>query len=483
MNNINTKFKEDIRTYGRQLDFKIKINNELVNTDDFNYLKPAFHTGLFKTIMHELEIDSKNELKDKTNINIQAGVKANEPNYQYISFNTYKVKICERQEDTNSYIAKAYDKMIEAMVDYDLEITEKIPLRMYLLRVCNRLGWDTKNIPTTFINSTKLVDPNLHRGIKYTFRDVLDEIATISCSFLVFINDEFYLLYPTETNETIDESYLDEDNVVIGEKYFINSLLFSRAEESDNIYRKNNISIEQNGLHEYRISDNQLLSTNDRDLYIDEMFEYLKTFEFYTFDVQSKGILFFTACDRFTFLLNGKQYTTILLNDEIKFEDGLSENLYAEEPKETETDYKYADTTDKRINQTYILVDKQNQKITQYANQLLEHEEKITKVEQDVDGIKQNVSNIIDYKRKVEGITEIHLQEAGQTDILNLEVRGNKTYESNLYPSENLYPSIEIYPNMKWSELCEVHKDYLYPSESLYPNTNLYPNMEGSELL
>lgn len=483
MKDINNTFKDDIRTYGRQLDFKIKINNEVANIDDFNYIKPAFHTELFKTVMHELEIDSKNELKEKTLINIKSGIKVNEPIYQYITYNTYKVKNCERQEDTNSYIAKAYDKMVDAMIDYDLEITEKIPLRIYLLRVCNRLGWDTKNIPATFINSTKLVDPNLHRGIKYTFRDVLDEIATISCSFLLFINDEFYLLYPTETNEVIDNSYLDEDNVVIGEKYFINSLVFSRAEESDNIYRKNSISIEVNGLHEYRISDNQLLSTNDRDLYIDEMFEYLKSFEFYTFDVQSKGILFLEACDRFAFSLSGKTYSTILLNNEISFESGLMENLYTEAPAETETDYKYADTTDKRINQAYILVDKQNQKITQLTNKTTEHEERIAEVEQDVDGIKQNVSNIIDYKRKVEGITEIHLQEAGQTDILNLEVRGNKTYESNLYPSENLYPSIEIYPNMKWSELCEVHKDYLYPSESLYPNTNLYPNMEGSELI
>jgi len=408
--------------------FKIKINNEIANIDDFNYIKPSFHTELFKSVIHEVEIDSKNRLENKTKINIQAGIKVNEPGYQYISFNTYSAKSCNRQEDTSSYIIKAYDRMLGAMIDYDLEITEKIPLRTYLLRVCNRLGWDTKNIPATFINSTKLVDPNLHRGIKYTFRDVLDEIATISCSFLLFIDDEFYLLYPTETNEVIDESYLDEDNVAIGEKYFINSLVFSRAEESDNIYRKDSISIQQNGLHEYRISDNQLLSTNDRDLYIDEMFEYLRTFEFYTFDVQSKGILFLSVCDRFTYLLGGKNYTTILLNDEINFDDGLTENLYTDEPEETETDYKYADTTDKRINQAYILVDKQNQKITQLTNKTEDHDEKIAKVEQDVNGIKQNVSNIIDYKRKVEGITEIHLQEAGQTDILNLEVKGNKTY-------------------------------------------------------
>ena len=34
MKNINNTFKQDIRTYGRQLDFKIKINNIGVDTDN-----------------------------------------------------------------------------------------------------------------------------------------------------------------------------------------------------------------------------------------------------------------------------------------------------------------------------------------------------------------------------------------------------------------------------------------------------------------
>lgn len=446
MRNVTDNFKQDIRTYGRQLDYKIKINKIEADTDDFNYLKPSFHTDLFKTVMHEIEIDAKNELEKKTTINIKAGVKVNEPDYEYINYNTYTVNSCERQEDTSSYIIKAYDKMIEAMIDYDLELTEKITVRQYLIRVCQRLGWNTKNIPTTFINSEKLIDPTLHIGIGYTFRDVLDEIATITCSFLFFINDEFCMVYFTETNENIDESYLDEDDVTIGEKYFINSLVFSRVEESDNIYRKDNNSIEINGLHEFRIADNQLLSTNDRDLYIDEMFNYLKTFEFYIFDVKTKGILFLEVCDRFSFVLRGKTYTTILLNNETTFEDGLSEDIYTDKPPETETDYKYADETDKRINQTYIIVDKQNQKITQYANQITEHEEKITQVIQDIDSIKQSVENTIDYKRKECGINQIKLIDCQPTDLMKFNICGVKEYNNYLFPQENLFPS-DIFPN------------------------------------
>ena len=254
------------------------------------------------------------------------------------------------------------------------------------------------------------------------------------------------MIYPTETNENIDESYLDEDDVTIGEKYFINSLVFSRAEESDNIYRKDNNSIEVNGLHEFRIADNQLLSTNDRDLYIDEMFNYLKTFEFYIFDVKTKGILFLEACDRFSFVLGGKTYTTILLNDETTFEDGLSEDIYTDKPPETE--YKYADETDKRINQTYIIVDKQNQKITQLVQETEEHEETLVKHEQDINGLKQSVSNTIDYKRKQCNKNQLYLTECQATDLMKFNVCGAKEYNNYLFPQENLFPS-EIYPNQE----------------------------------
>lgn len=449
MKNVTVAFKTDIRTYGRQLDFKIKINDVADDTDNYNYLKPAFHSSLFKTIMHELEIDTKNSLAKGTKINVQAGVKLNEEDYNYITYNSYFVKDCERQEDTNSFIVKAYDKMLESMIDYDLELTEKIKLRSYLLIICNRMGWNTENIPAIFINSEKLIDPNLHRGIGYTFRDALDEIATLSCSFLLFINDDFHLIYTTETNESIDETYLNEDSVTIGEKYFINSLVFARAEESDNIFRKDDTSIEKDGLHEYRISDNQLLSTNDRDLYIDEMFEYLKTFEFYIFDIKTKGILFLEPCDKFSFNLGDIEYSTILLNSEVSFDNGLTEDIYTEKSAESETEYKYADSTDMRINQAYILVDKQNLKIQQLTNESSEHEEKLSIHEQDINGLKQSVSNNIDYKREAEGTTEIYLENAGNTNILKFEINGNKTYESNLFTRTNLQPRQALYPNQK----------------------------------
>lgn len=458
MINVNDDFKIDIRTHGRQFDVQLKANNIDIDNDNLNYLKPAFNTTLFKTVMHQIEIDSKVYVPNKTKITGKIGVKVNKKTYNYIDLNTYYVKSCERQEDTNSYRILAYTKMQEAMVDNELELTAKLTVRNYLLAVCQKLNWNTDNIPESFINSNKLIDPTLHIGIKYTYRDILDEIATITCSFLLFKGDNLYLIYPTETNQNIDESYLDEDNITIGAKYIINSLVFSRAEESDNIFRKDDTSIAINGLHEYRISDCQLLSTNDRSDYIDAMFNYLKTLGFYIFDVQSKGILFLEACDIFNFVLNEVTYKTILLNNEIELDDGLTEKLYTDEPEETETEYKYADSTDKRIDKVYILVDKQNKRITQLTKETTENTQKITKVEQDVNGITSKVSSVeqsVENITKIEGTAEgknIYIDDASAEPLIDIMLEGESQQAASPSPDnlseiknlegENICPSL-----------------------------------------
>lgn len=479
MRNVTDDFKIDLKTYGRQLDAKIKINNADFDSDNLNYIKPSFYTSLFKTIMHQVEIDSKVYMPQKTKISINIGVKLNEKNYTYLDLGTYYVKTCEKQEDTNSYRIMAYTKMKDSMIDYDLNITERITLREYLIRICERLGWNTNNIPATFINSEKLVDPYLHVGIKYTFREALDEIATLSCSFLLFKNDEFYLSYITDTNENIDESYLDEDNITIGEKYFINSLVFSRVEGSDNIFRKNQNSIDDNGLHEYKISDCQLLSTNDRADYIDEMFNYLKTLEFYIFDIQSKGILFLEACDMFNLVLKGIAYKVVLLNNEINIEDGLTENLYFDEPSETETEYKYADSTDKKLNETYMIVDKQNQKIESVISNVTNQNQKIAKVTQTIDELNSKIGDIADITTSKESLNGIvSFEKVNQSEPIRVEIHPTGENISYLYPNTNLFPSKNLYLKVRTLRFMNITTndfvDYELPTDLLYYDTDNY---------
>lgn len=449
MRNVNQNFKLDIKEYGRQLDAIITYGNTRIEREDLNSINPCLEGSLFKTAMHYFEIDSNVAIPKDTMINIQIGVKFNRASYSYVEFNQYKVVSCEIQEDTESYRILAYDKIVDSMIDFDLEIQERLTVRNYLIRIFNRLGWSTNNIPASFINSGKYIEPGIHWNIGYSFRDVLDEISTITGASICAIDGVPTIKYITETNEVVNEEYICSENATIKDRFFINSLVFSRAEESDNIYRKDDESIEEYGLHEFRIADNQILSTNDRADFIDDLYNYLRTIEFYTYEVKTTGLLWLEIADKFTFSMRGNTYSVILLGDEATIDQDIDETLFADAPEETETDYKYADSTDKKVNQTYMLIDKQNQKIQTMASQIGDRSQKQTSLTQDVDGVSSLVGSTIDYTREAEGYTQIHLENCGKKDILKLEINGNATYESNLFPRTNLYPRTGLQPNQK----------------------------------
>ena len=52
-----------------------------------------------------------------------------------------------------------------------------------------------------------------------------------------------------------------------------------------------------------------------------------------------------------------------MLNDEINITQGLEENVFTEMPEETQTDYTKADKTDRKVNQTYVIANKQKSQI------------------------------------------------------------------------------------------------------------------------
>ena len=123
---------------------------------------------------------------------------------------------------------------------------------------------------------------------------------------------------------------------------------------------------------------------------------------------------------------------------------GFSSNGY-EGPFET------AITMDGQINAKFITTGTMSvARIEGLANTL---ENMIVAIQLNSDSIKGIVDNVVDYKRNLEGTTEIHLEDAEKAEIITLEVKGNKTYNNYLFPSENLFPSEDLYSNMEGSEL------------------------------
>ena len=375
MKTHTSQFKTNIKTLGRELDSKIiyTLNNEEVELGnaDLNSITPHYEADILKSVMKQLDIDSNEDIPVGTEINYQFGIKVGN-SYEYLDFGNYIVYSVEKQEDTKSYKIVAYDKMLYSMVDYEsLGVTYPVTIRNYLIAICNKLGLTFANATDTFVNYDKEILNELYldtegNSLNYTFRDVLDELAGVTAS-IICINedDELEIRYPTATSDTIDEQFLKDINVNFGEKYGpVNSIVFSRSEESDNIFLQDEDSIAQNGLTEIKIKDNQILNYNNRYDFLDGVFNQLNGFNYYANDFSSTGIAYYDVGDTYSITVDNKTYNCIMLNDELLVTQGLSENIHTDIPEKSETDYKKADKADRRINQTYLIVNKQEGDIT-----------------------------------------------------------------------------------------------------------------------
>lgn len=359
-------FLEAIGTYGKEITASFSCGGVTYGNDKIVSMNPHFEGGLLRTVMRclDLELDGVSALAGRTITAPKFGVRApGETEFHYIQYGTYRIKDePQYSEEKRALTVEAYDKMLEAMVPYDLELdySEGITVGGLLDAICTRLGW-TKGY-TTFRNSTVLLD-----GEKYTaedtFRDVLDEIAQAAGAVIAFsAEDELCVLYPTASGTALDPSNLKK--LTVGAKYGpINSVVLARSPQEDNIYKQDEESVTANGLTEIRIDNNQLMDSH-RDDFLDGIFAALSGLTFYEYELESFGIGVIGLCETFSFSgLDGTEYPAILLADDLEITQGVKETSSFQRPAETETDYSAASETDKTLRRTILRVDKQAQEI------------------------------------------------------------------------------------------------------------------------
>jgi len=399
-----SQFKEGIKTFGREIDAKISYDETILGSEVLNYLKPSFNVELFKTIMKKVEFDSNVKVPVKSWVKPEFGIKTDD--YEYLNYGNYYIN--EEPEycvDTKSYVHKGYDRMIESMVYYDedpLGIEYPISYKELIKSIATKLGWTFSQ--TNFPNENTMIEYDLYNDLGYIYRDILDDLCPASMgNFIVNDNGELFIKYPEETEDVIDAEFLKEDNIFIGKKVgAINSLVLSRADDSDTIYRKDEQSIKENGLNEIKIRDNLLLSSSFRGDFIDEMFDKIKGFEYQTIDVASTGIAYYEPLDRFTISHEGTNYSVVLFNSELNIEDGVSENLFSPELEESVTDYTTSALTDK---------EKKNASIIAYKNQAK---------------IEMLTKSMYDFEKKVSGKNTIRIMDAVATYVDYFEVIANQ---------------------------------------------------------
>ena len=488
------RFKEEIGSNGRQLDSTItyKLNGvtQTLTSEQLNGVTPTFQGAILKSVMKQLDVDSNIDIPIGTSINYKFGVLV-DGKFEYLNFGNYIVFSSEKQEDLESYKLICYDKLLFSMMDnQDLGVTYPISVKDYLKALCNKLGLQFKNVNDNFVNYNRMIQKELYVGQEYTYRDILDELAQVTASTICLNeNDELELRYISNNAvDTIDEEYLKDINVNFGEKYGkINSIVLSRSGESDNVYLQDEESVQANGLCELKIVDNQIMNWNDRSDYLPEILAELDGLEYYINDFVSTGIAYLDLCDRYNVKIGDSTYSCIMLNDELEVTQGLVENIHTDMPEETETDYTKADKTDRKINQTYLIVDKQNQTIKSVVSQTNEQNKKISQIIQSVDEINSKISDIVDITTSGESQQAlVNLVKVSESEPIAIKIHPLIEDIAYLYPSEFLYPSETLYPmnrvvrftNTKTNEIF----DYELPNDLLVYNINNYDEFKLAKL-
>ena len=111
---VTNDYKNAIKNYGREIDIILTYDNNgttiTLGNEDINNIDLHYDGNILKSVMKQLDIDSKVEIPKDTIIRYKYGVKVRNDevldyrdNYDYIEMGYYIVNKIEKLEDTDSY--------------------------------------------------------------------------------------------------------------------------------------------------------------------------------------------------------------------------------------------------------------------------------------------------------------------------------------------------------------------------------------------
>jgi hypothetical protein len=227
------------------------------------------------------------------------------------------------------------------------------------------------------------------------------------------------------------------------------------------------------------------MNFNDRSDYLQGLLNALGGIEYYENDYDSVGVLYYDLGDYYDVQIGDKTYRCLMLNTEINVTSGIEEIIHTDLPEESETDYSKADKTDRRINQTYLIVDKQNQTIQSVVSNVSDQNTKISQLTQTVDDLTAQISDISDITTYGESsYASVDLTDINESEPIMIKVHATTQNISYLYPRDGLYPSDTLYMPSRSVRFTRTYDDsgttktenidYELPDDLLFYNDTVY---------
>ena len=389
-------------------DNEVLTEYDIVNTtyEDYRYVDTAtLCIGQFvaRTISGELMNPNNSIIMENKEIKVELGVKT-ESGTNYYSLGNFLITkpSDDAVKDKTSFEAMDYTKKFNKEFDAT-GLTFPCTALQLAQFCCQKCGVELGS--TSFTNSSFVIDSNQYETGD-TFRKVMQDIGKLAYSWVrIGWDNKCYIDFSfsstvADTNKIGTSNYYDL--LVQSEKFGpVNRVVIGMSDiEGENVVLEDSTSIEQNGVCELQIMDNNLTYTPELRQQAIASANKLFGLSFVPIEINTTGHPWLLGNETVEIeKLDGTKIKTIPFDRTIEYAGHIKTKLVSKADTKTETEYKNPGTLETAIKQTRIIVNKQEQEISQVIQQQESQTELINSVQDSIDNLTEQINeNIIIYR-------------------------------------------------------------------------------------
>ncbi len=417
MIDVNDEIKQSYDVNTTQID-KIILDNQEYRITNVEYYDDVYNDGnIFGTAIGkclDFEIENIVDLEGK-DVEYQTGIVVNGAT-KWICLGNFIIRDIDVNDTTNITKVSAMDYMLKSNILYESNMNYEdgtVTLLDVLQEACANSDIELATID--FPNSDFIVDSNQFTGSTLN-RQVIQAVAQVSGRIAKIKNNKLHLIGSGSTATKVFSLNNYKEAEIKRATHPINLVSLGMKDvEGENIVLRDEESIAKNGENSLIINDNPFAYTQaKREKLITALFDAVKGFEYKAFSFKCQGLPYLETMDNVQFLdREGNVYDSYVFRFNYKSPNGLESTIEAPSITKAIVNYQNVPNALEIARRTEIIVNKQNQTITQIA-------EKTTQIESDVannsTAINNNYQDIIqqlgDYAKEAEVVT---IKESVQT--------------------------------------------------------------------
>lgn len=339
--------------------------------DNGTILGTVFCKSIDIELVNALDVDIINR-KMAARVGIDFG-QSNE----FVSLGKYFASDSNDGQTTNLSSISGFDSLkanLDTPYVSNIDYSGSVTLADLFADVCNQLGLDADS--SAFTNSTIPISDNPFTNNE-TCRFVLQTIGKIACCFVIYDEaNDYVTLKWLSTNNSPDYTFQlsDYSNFNGGKKIYgpINSLVIKNSEvDSASIYRNDDESIAENGLHQLVISEDYILYDDSlRNQAIDNIWAKVHGLTYVDCELTSYyGKPFLNVGDKIRIYTDANTYyDTYVLTHEFTYDGAFTSVIKAPVISEQEA-VNTPPTISEAIRRTELIVNKQEGTITSLVSE------------------------------------------------------------------------------------------------------------------